>query len=81
MVSGSSGVRASGASSASASAAPSNEGSKGRGKLGMWPWLLAALLLLGGLTAIDLAFYRGEEDHGVEEEHDEDGVEELETTG
>lgn len=81
MVSGSSGARASGASSPAASAVRSNEGSRGRGKLGMWPWLLAALLLLGGLTAIDLAFYRGEEDLGVEEELGEDGVEELETTG
>lgn len=76
MVDNRSGVATGGASSG----VKSNEGSRGRGKLGIWPWVLAFLLLLGGLTAIDLAFYRGD-DHHEEEEHEEEGVEELETTG
>ena len=50
------------------SAGAPNEGSRGRGRLGPWPWLVAALLLLGGLTAIDVAFYRDDIQHGGEHE-------------
>jgi hypothetical protein len=34
-----------------------NEGSRGRGRFGPWPWLAAIALVLGGLSAIDVAFY------------------------
>jgi hypothetical protein len=38
--------------------------------LGWLPWLIGALVLLGGLTAIDLAFYR---DDIQDEAHEEEG--------
>lgn len=47
----------------------------GLGKKGGWvPWLVAALVVIGGLTAIDLAFYRDDihdEAHEESESHDE----------
>jgi hypothetical protein len=52
-----------------------SRGSAGRSggrSLGWLPWLLGVLVVLGGLTAIDLAFYRDDiqdEAHEEEERH------------
>jgi hypothetical protein len=59
----------------STATADPHEGSRGRGKFGPWPWIIAFFVLLGGLTAIDLAFFwdddggdtYGEADYGDEE--------------
>ena len=54
-----------------------NKGTTGSSKLGWLPWLVGALLVMGGLTAVDLAFYRDDiHDEAHEEEgHGEEGVE------
>ena len=57
-----------------------NRGSSGGRSMGWLPWLLGALVVLGGLTAVDLAFYRDDiHDEAHEEDSGEEGiVEELE---
>jgi hypothetical protein len=55
----------------------------GLGKKGGWvPWLIGALVVIGGLTAIDLAFYRDDihdEAHEESEDHSEEEGDETDT--
>jgi hypothetical protein len=56
---------------AQSSGSAARSGGRGGRSLGWLPWLIGTLVLLGGLTAIDLAFYRDDiRDEAHEEEAD-----------
>ena len=60
----------------------SSSGKAGGRGMGWLPWLLGALIVLGGLTAIDLAFYRDDihdEAHEESESHTEETGDETDT--